>query len=187
MKKIKQTLLSLALLGILLLPYSCKADLLVPEGMMLHAQQVLERYDAQGEPLLQYLELWMDGERSLQRGLGVDGQPFNYVLSSEDGHIAWASDTLKAERTDTGGVFLPDYETLKTEFTLETTAPGQTYAGRACAVVLLEDPKNEEDWLKLYLDDETGFVLFCEAPLFRLRTALLEMQPLDESRLTPPD
>ena len=41
--------------------------------------------------------------------------------------------------------------------------------------------------LLLFLDDETGFVLLCEAPLFRLRTALLETLPVDDARLTPPD
>ncbi len=84
-------------------------------------------------------------------------------------------------------VFLPDYPALKAGFGRETAVPGQSYAGRACTAVLLDDSDLDADWLRVFVDDETGFVLLCEAPLFRLRTALLETLPVDDARLMPPD
>jgi len=159
----------------------------VGPGTMLHARQVLERYDAAGEPVLQYLELWADAARALQREVGADGRALACAFSRGDEHITWDAATLRAARQDASGVFLPDFAALKAGFVRETAVSGQEYAGRPCSAVLLEDPANEEDWLRVFVDDETGFVLFCEAPLFRLRTSLMEILPADERLLLPPD
>lgn len=153
---------------------------------MLHAQQALERYDASGQPILQFLELWMDGQHLMQAEVSLVGQTLSYTWSSENEHLSWAADTLKAVRGEESLAFLPDFAALQASFDQRTELSGQSYAGRACSVILLEDAAHEEDWLKIYRDEETGFVLFCEAPLFRLRTSLLEILPIDEHLLTPP-
>ncbi len=189
MRKPIRSILALGLCGFMLFAHlsALAADVTIAQGAMLHARQVLERYDASGEPLLQYLELWMDASRMMQREVGVNGKPVSCAFSSGDGHLAWDAETLKAEKSEESRVFLPVYTDLKSGFKNETALPGQTYAGRPCTAVLLEDPGNDEDWLKVFVDEQTGFVLFLEAPLFRLRTALLEELPADESLLSPPD
>ena len=192
MKRKWRRVLSLALSAAMLwLPAVCLAGALggmaIPRGMMIHARQALERYDASGEPMLSYFELWSDGSRVLSREVGADGALLACAFSGPRGHIIWQPDTLKASRLDASAVFLPDYQALKAAFGRETAVPGQMYAGRACTAVLLDDSDHDADWLRVFLDDETGFVLLCEAPLFRLRTALLETLPVDDARLTPPD
>ena len=192
MKRKRRRVLSLVLsAAILWLPAACLADALgglsIPQGMMIHARQALERYDASGEPLLHYIELWTDGSRLLQREVGADGALLACAFSGPEGHLTWQPDTLKASRLEASAVFLPDYPALKAGFSVEAAVPGQMYAGRPCTPLLLDDSRNEADWLRVFLDDETGFVLLCEAPLFRLRTALLETLPADDARLTPPD
>ena len=59
------------------------------------------------------------------------------------------------------------------------------YAGRTCELYLLSNG-NPDEWVKIYVDKQTGCVLFCDAPLFRLRTALLEELPLDNSLFSEP-
>ncbi len=188
MRKLLRPILSLGLcLALSLISISLASDgMTIAQGTMLHAQQVLERYDASGEPLLQYIELWMDASRVAQRQLGEDGRTLSWAFSDGASHLVWDAKTLAARKTEANAAFLMDYDVLKTGFDAETRVPGQVYAGRPCTAILLEDNVNEEEWLKLYLDDETGFVLFCEAPLLRLRTALMETLPTDETRLTPP-
>ena len=190
MKKKNRLIRFLALCGVLLmLPAAmihARGDISIGQGTMLHAQQALERYGVQGEPILQYLELWMDASRRLQREVGEDGQALSGAFSGDQEYLAWEADTLKAVRLEGSKVFLPDYTRLKDDFDKVTPVSGQTYAKRACTAILLEDSGHEEDWLKIYLDDETGFVLFCEAPLFRLRTSLLEVLPAEDRLLMPP-
>ena len=192
MKRKWRRVLSLALSAAMLwLPAVCLAGALggmaIPRGMMIHARQALERYDASGEPMLSYFDLWSDGSRVLSREVGADGALLACAFSGPRGHIIWQPDTLKASRLDANAVFLPDYQALKAAFGRETAVPGQMYAGRACTAVLLDGSDLDADWLRVFLDDETGFVLLCEAPLFRLRTALLETLPIDDARLKPPD
>lgn len=188
MRKLLRPILSLGLcVALTLIPMSAAADsVTIAQGAMLHARQALERYGASGEPLLQYFELWMDASRVTQRQLAEDGRTLSWAYSDGVSHLAWDDGTLAARKIEASAVFLMDYTVLKVGFDAETGMPGQVYAGRPCTVILLEDNVNGEEWLKLYLDDETGFVLFCEAPIFRLRTALMETLPTDETRLTPP-
>ena len=192
MKREWKRVFCLALSAVLLLaPAACLADILggltIPRGVMIHARQALERYDASGEPLLSFFELWTDGSRAFQREVSADGTILSCAFTGPDGHLAWQPDTLQASRPEASAVFLPDYPALKAGFSVEAAVPGQMYAGRPCTPLLLDDSRNEADWLRVFLDDETGFVLLCEAPLFRLRTALLETLPADDARLTPPD
>ena len=192
MKRKWRRVLSLALSAAMLwLPAVCLAGALggmsIPRGAMIHARQVLERYDASGEPMLSYFELWADGSRALSREVGADGALLSCTFSGPRGHIIWQPDTMEASRPEASAVFLADYPALKAGFVRETAVPGQVYAGRACTAVLLDDSDHDTDWLRVFLDDETGFVLLCEAPLFRLRTAMLETLPVDDARLTPPD
>lgn len=192
MKKKNRLIIILVLCCVLLIAPAAGAastldGITVARGMMLHARQALERYDASGQPLLQYYELWADASRAMQREVNQDGTVLSWSYSGPGEHLSWTPDTLKAVKPEESTVFFPNYAALKAGFATKTEVPGQAYAGRPCTAVLLEDKENEEDWLKLYLDDETGFVLFCEASLFRLRTALLETLPADEAHLTPPD
>ncbi len=176
-----------ALLTALTLPGRCAP--LAP-GTMLHARQVLERYGAQGESILQYLETWTDGARAVQREIAETGEALRYAYPGPDGLAGWAPDLPvsggEPDAQTPQPPFLPDYAALKTQFTLETIVEGQEYAGRACFVSLLENPADEDAWVKLYVDSETGFVLYLDAPLFRLRTAFFEVMPIDEALLTPP-
>ena len=188
MRKLLRYILVLGMcVSLMLIPMSAPADSMkIAQGSMLHARQVLERYDASGEPLLQYFELWMDASRVAQRQLAEDGRTLSWSYSDGVSHLAWDDGTLAARKNEASAVFIMDYPLLKAGFDAQTEVSGQVYAGRPCTAILLEDNVNEEEWLKLYLDDETGFVLFCEAPLLRLRTALMETLPTDEARLTPP-
>lgn len=183
--------LTFCLMGLLAAsPAIISADtdhLRVKQGEMVHAQQALERYDAAGEPILQFFETWTDGLRALQREVRTDGQTLSYAYSGKDGHLVLEAGSKEATAREESPVFLLDYEALKAGFDKETSLPGQQYAKRACASILLEKTENEDDWIKVYLDDETGFVLFCEAPLFRLRTSLLETAAADDGLLSLPD
>lgn len=133
----------------------------------------------------------------MQREIAQSGAALRYAYRGPDGVAAWGPDRAVSPATESspnpGDIpqppappFLADYAALKTQFARETIVEAQEYAGRACFVSLLENSEDGDAWIKAYVDDETGFVLFLDAPLFRLRTALLEVMPLDDALLTPP-
>ena len=161
------------------------ASLNIRNDKMLHVKQVLEHYDAYGSPVPQYLELWLTAKQSMCMELNENGEEITSALDSGSGHISFNSLDKKASKINFSSVFKLNYKTLRKNYSNETKIEKQKYVGRECTAYLLKNA-NSDDWLKLYIDKETGFVLFCDAPLFKLKTALLEILPLAKDRLTEP-
>ena len=157
----------------------------VRSGKMLHVKQVLEHYDASGQPVPQYYELWLVNKKSLCVELDEDGNELGRILDADDSHIVYDLKTRMAEKYDFSRIFILDFETLKSVCTNVIQADDQQYAGRKCAIYLMENIGSEE-WIKVYVDRETGYVLLCDAPLFRVRTALLEVLPIDNRLFKAP-
>lgn len=159
-------------------------ELDIKEGDMIYARQVLMHYDAAGNAVPQYFELWAVPGKSAGRELSGDGKEIRTFLDSGSRHTAFNSGTGKALKLQYNKVFMLDYEALKKVYPQETVNESQEYVGRNCTVYLLE---NDDDWLKIYRDSETGFVLFCDALLFTLKTASFEILPADPEKFTEPE
>jgi hypothetical protein len=157
----------------------------VPKGQTLHAQQVLERYDANGDPVPQYLEIWAAPPQALCHELSEDGATVAVALDNADGHVRYDAKTLKASRQDAPAVFHVDFAALKAAARSAKAIGKLQYAGRDCIAWQL-DADSEDTAIKLYVDAQTGWVLFCDAPTFRLRTAKLDFVQTDESRFATP-
>jgi hypothetical protein len=157
----------------------------IDDSEMIYARQVLMHYDPTGKAVSQYYEIWAVPGKSACRELNGDGEEIRTCLDSGDRHIAYNSVTREAVMLKFNKVFMLDYEALKKAYPVETVNEDQEYAGRNCSVHLLES-ESGDDWLKIYRDSETGFVLFCAAPLFTLKTADLEILPEDPKKFTEP-
>lgn len=157
----------------------------VRSGKMLHVKQVLERYDASGQPIPQYYEMWLADKKGLCVELDEDGNELGRILDADGKHIAYDLKTGMAEKYDFSRIFILDFEALSSAFSNVIQADDQQYAQRKCAIYLLEDGGSEE-WMKVYADRETGYVLLCDAPLFRIKTALLEVLPIDKKLFKAP-
>jgi len=160
-------------------------ELDINEGKMIYARQVLVHYDAAGNTVPQYYEIWAVQGKSACRELDGDGREVRTFLDYGDRHIAYNSSTREAVKLKFNKVFILDYEALKKVYPVETVNEDQEYAGRNCSVHLLESDGGD-DWLKIYCDSETGFVLFCDAPLFTLKTADFEILPEDPEKFSEP-
>jgi hypothetical protein len=154
-------------------------------GKMLHLQQVLEHYDANGSPVPQYLELWLVKGRARCEELDNSGNILNVALDTGKSHITFNVSSHEAQKQDKSGVFAVSLAGMKKAYPKVSKQNDGTYAGRACDFYLLGDG-NTDEWVKLYVDKATGCVLLCDAPLFRLRTALLEELPVDGSLFSEP-
>lgn len=163
-----------------------KAGVKFPKGKMLHLQQVLERYDADGNAVPQYLELWLTKDAGRCVELDAEGNEVSVALDSGKSHIRYDSVTRKAVKADESAVFVVGLQNMKKAYPRQSSANEGEYAGRACTLYLLEG-SGEDEWVKLYADSGTGMVLLCDAPLFRLRTALIEEVALDDSLFQAPD
>lgn len=168
-----------------LLDYVRGPQLKVEEGKMIYARQVLEHYDAKGNAVPQYYELWAVQGKSAYRELNANGEEVVTALDSGNRHIAFSSGTGEAVKSRRSRVFLLDFNALKRNYPVETVNEGQKYVGRDCTVHLLEN-NDGDDWLKIYRDSETGLVLFCDAPLFVLKTASVEILPTDPEKFSEP-
>lgn len=157
----------------------------VKSGNMLHLKQVLEHYDASGQPVPQYYELWLADKKGLCIELDKKGDEIRRTMDNGDKHVIYDSKTRAAEKYDFSQMFILDFKILKSLYPETVQADDQQYAGRDCAIYLLENHRDEE-WLKLYMDKGTGYVLFCDAPLFRLRTAEMKVLPVDDKLFTIP-
>lgn len=157
----------------------------VRSSKMLHVKQVLEHYDALGQPVPQYYELWLTNKKGLCLELDRNGNEMERILDADGSHITYGLKTHMAVKYDFNRIFVLDLETLKSACPNVIQADDQQYAGRKCAIFLLENGSSE-DWIKVYVDRETGYVLLCDAPLFRVRTALLEVLPLDNRLFKAP-
>jgi hypothetical protein len=174
-----------ALTGCQIISVGAKSGIKFNAGKMLHLQQVLERYDADGNAVAQYLELWLTKDTGRCVEMDSDGKEISVAMDTGKSHLLYDSATLKAEKSSASLVFTVGFDSMKKAYPkLKTSNDGQ-YAGRACTLYLMDNGK-EDEWVKLYVDKETGYVLLCDAPTFRLRTALIEELPTDNSLFAEP-
>lgn len=152
---------------------------------MLHVKQVLEHYDASGQPIPQYFELWIADNKALCIELNGDGDETGRILDTDDVHISYDSKTHSALKHDSSRIFMLNFKSLKSDSSDMIQADDQRYSERTCAIFLLEN-NDDNDWIKVYVDRETGYVLLCDAPLFRIRTALFEVLPIDKRLFEAP-
>lgn len=176
------TALALLALGALLAGCAGHGDI---KGQTLHAKQVLERYDANGEPVAQYLELWVAPPHALCHELDADGKTIGVALDNATDHVRYDAKTMKASRQDAIAVFHVAFAALRKEAKTVKAIGKLQYAGRACIAWML-DGDDEDAQIKLYVDEQTGWVLFCDAPTFRLRTASMDFVAADDSRFATP-
>lgn len=162
------------------------AAIRIPGGKMLHLQHVLERYDGEGNPVPQYLEIWLMKGRARCSELDADGNELAVTLDGGSRHIRYDAATLSGEKFERSALFLLNAGALRKEYPKVRESGEGEYAGRGCSFHLLETADGA-DWIKLYVDKGTGCVLLCDAPTFRLRTAVLEELPADEALFTEPD
>lgn len=161
-----------------ILPQEPAAEFSVGSNDMLHVKHVLEHYDASGQPIPQYFELWVADKKALCIELNENGDEMGRTLDMDDMHIAYDSTDHSAVKYDSSRIFMLNFESLRSVSSDMIQADDQRYAERTCAIYLLENDDNN-DWIKVYVDSETGYVLLCDAPLFRMRTALFEVVPID--------
>lgn len=153
-------------------------------GKMLHLKQVVERYDANGNAVPQYLELWLTKDAGRCAELDAEGNELSVALDAGREHFFYDAATLKAVRQGESAVFTVGLKAMQKAYPKQTAANDGEYAGRACKLYLLENP---DDWVKLYVDRGTGYVLLCDAPTFRLKTALIEETALDAALFQAPE
>lgn len=156
-----------------------------PKDQTLHLKQVLERYDAAQQPVEQYLEMWVAPPMALSHELDADGHTVSIALDNADGHILYDATTKEARKSDAIEVFHINFQSFKAAFARSSVMGELQYAGRDCIAWLLENDA-EDDWVKAYVDRQTGWVLFCDAPLFRLRTATVELLARDDKLFATP-
>ncbi len=164
---------------------SGRSEIQFTKGNMLHAQQVLERYDANGNPLPQYLELWLTKEAGRCTEINEDGLEIAVALDTAKEHLYWDAITMDGEKSGESRMFLVSFDAMKKLYPKIRTQNDGVYAGRDCRLYRM-DTGNEQEWVKLYVDKATGFVLLCDSETFRLRTRLLEDIPLDEGLFDAP-
>lgn len=165
---------------------SDRAGIQFTKGNMLHLQQVLERYDAAGNPVPQYLELWLTADQGRGSELNEDGQEIAVALDTGKKHLYWDAATLQAEEGKESRLFVVTLAAMKKAYPKVKATNDGTYAGRDCTFYLM-DTGNAEEWAKLYVDKQTGYVLLCDAETFRLRTKLIEDVPVDKSLFSAPE
>ena len=163
-----------------------RPDIRFPSGSMLHLQQVLERYDADGEAVPQYLELWLTQDKGRCSELDKDGREIAVALDSGREHLYWDAATLEGERSGESRLFVISLSSMKKLYPTLRVQNDGIYAGRDCDLYQL-DTGNTEQWVKLYVDKATGYVLLCDAETFRLRTKLIEAVPADEKLFSAPE
>jgi hypothetical protein len=153
-----------------------EADIRISKDAMLHAQQVLERYDADGDPVPQYLELWLTDEMGRCAELDAEGNEIAVALDTGSENLTYDAKTLEAQKPGKSMIFILRFGAMKKMYPRLQASNDGTYAGRDCTFYLMETDDGD-DWVKLYVDKETGYVLLCDAETFRLRTALMEEVP----------
>ncbi|HEX3029439.1 MAG TPA: hypothetical protein VHT34_09075, partial [Clostridia bacterium] len=148
-----------------------KTDVIFSKSQMFHIKQVVEFYDGQGNPLPHYYELWIYKDRALAYELDSEGNILKRIQDEDDLHITYQPDTFKAEKHKVSQIFSLSTDALANMNNYTVTAgESYEYCDRSCHVYGMSN-QNETDDLRLYIDDQTGYVLFCDAPLFSLKTA----------------
>lgn len=149
------------------------------KDQMIFLKQVVEYYDAEGTPIPRYFELYMAQDKKTAYELDAEGTIIQVYQDVKDRHFSYDLDSMKAVAYDASPLFSLDLNMAAKDKSFEVVKlEPYEYSGRECHVYgLLSD--DEDDYIKLYIDDETGAVLFCDSPMFCVKTAFIEVQPYD--------
>ncbi len=154
---------------------------------MLHLKQVVELYDEQGSPVPHYYEMWIAKDKAYCRELDKEGKTLQKLQDDGKLHISYDPIELKAVKHDSSRILalnpgaledMKDYGVASEE--------DYEYCKRACRAYSMSNGRDEEE-LRLYVDKETGYVLFCDAPLFCIKTAFFEVLPYDAAMFNIPE
>ncbi|MCX7773932.1 MAG: hypothetical protein N2376_12555 [Clostridia bacterium] len=164
-----------------------KTEKLLADKKTFHARQVVESYDENGTPLPRYFEVWVSREEALCKEYDAEGNVLRVQLDSKDNHISYDPQSLKAEKTDVSTIIALNLaKGLSSKDYKSKDGGAYTYCGRTCSVYTLENG-TEADAVRMYIDSKTGFVLFCDAPLFCIKTASFEVIPYEKELYAIPD
>jgi hypothetical protein len=155
-------------------------------GKMFHVKQVLEHYDAGGNPVPQYFELWLTSSKGRCSELDAEGNEISVSLDTGDKHLTYDTATLAARETGDSTIFILNFSAMKKVYPDKQYSEEGQYADRDCVFHLMGNDSSE-GWIKIYLDKETGYTLYCDGETFRLRTALFEEIPADEGLFAEPE
>lgn len=155
------------------------------KGNMFHIQQVLERYDANGNTIPQYIELWLTRDKGRSVELDPDGKELRVTLDTGTKHLVYDPATLSGKETGKSELFLVNFSAMKKIYPNKQYSEDGRYAERDCVFHLM-DGGSDDQWIKIYLDKATGYTLFCDSETFRLRTALFEEIPEEDSLFAEP-
>lgn len=159
----------------------------VPKDKMLHVKQVVEFYDAEGTPFPRYFELYVSAKDKSALELDTEGNVIQIYQDTGSRHFSYDPESMLATEYPASAIFalnppdLADYG--KGQVTGGELYP---YAGRNCTAYMILG-ESESDNIRMYVDNETGFILFCDAPLFCIKTAEIEVLPYDEEFFAAPD
>lgn len=164
-----------------------KTETVLSQKKMLHLKQVIEYYDAAGEPIPRYFELYVAAGEKYAFELDTSGNVIQKYLETKKLHISFDPATLKAMKYQSSPIILPDLSMLVKGKDVQITEEGPyEYAGQSCQAYMISTGNTEDD-IRVYLDSATGFLLFCDAPLFCLKTAEIEILDYEGSFFAIPD
>ncbi len=156
-------------------------------GKMLHLKQVVELYDEQSSPVPHYYEMWIAKDKAYCKELNKEGNILQKLQDDGKLHISYDPIELKAVKHDSSRIFalkpgdLGDMKEYGVAFEED-----YEYCKRACRAYSMSNGRDEEE-LRLYADEETGYVLFCDAPLFCIKTTSFEVLPYDAAMFSIPE
>lgn len=154
---------------------------------MLHLKQVVEYYDAAGNPLPRYFELFVADGKKTSYELDSDGYVIQVYQDTKDTHISYDMESMKARKYDASPIFSLDLDEISKDKNSEIVKlEAYKYSGRDCHVYGILSG-NDDDNIKLYVDDKTGYVLFCDTPMFCIKTASIEVIDYDSGYFGLPE
>lgn len=164
-----------------------KTETLYSQDKMLHLKQVVEYYDADGNPLPRYIELYAAQDKMTAFELDADGNVVQVIQDTKKKHLSYDLTSLKAVEYKTSQIIslnllkFPNNKdsSIKDEGTYQ-------YIERKCHSYTISNGKEDDD-VYLYIDNKTGYVLFCDAPMFCIKTASIEILPYDSGYFAIPD
>ena len=153
---------------------------------MLHLRQVIEYYDSEGKPVPRYFELFVAKGIQKSTELDSEGNEMQIYLDKQNEHISYDPVSLAKQNYEANPLILPDLALFAKDKALTITKEScYEYAGQSCASYMISNG-NPQDDIRVYLDDATGFILFCDAPLFCIKTASIEVIPYDAAYFKVP-
>ncbi len=152
-----------------------KTEDLLSDNKMFHIKQVIEFYDAQNNPIPRYFELFVAKDQRICHELDSDDNTIQIMIDIKDTYLSYNPGTLEAEKHESSPILSLDFAKMlnMTEYKV-TAGESYEYCGRTCRVYGISNGDDTED-LRLYIDEETGSILFCDAPLFCIKTFSFEI------------